>query len=79
MSVHGFHRFVLDHSPFNSELPLVDQMRWIEEAHWAEIEWAMDAYAAASGRPFGQPALVSDGAAARLHPSGFDQAQGGGR
>jgi hypothetical protein len=26
-------------------------------------------------RPFGQPALVCDGAAARLHPAGIDQAQ----
>jgi hypothetical protein len=28
------------------------------------------------GRPYGQPALVSDQAASRLAPTGFDQAQG---
>jgi hypothetical protein len=30
-------------------------------------------------RPFGEPALVSDGAASRLHPSGFDPARGDAR
>lgn len=62
------HRFT---EPVPYGTPLYDYPDWDEIERVAE---RIREYP--SGRPFGQPALVSDEAASRLRPSGFDQAQG---
>ncbi len=65
MSAHGFHTFVMDHSLFNPDLPLADQLAWREE----EEDWA-------TASP--QPAFVgyADRAPTGLAASRFNLAQG---
>jgi hypothetical protein len=40
MSTHGPQTFVMPYAPFNSELPLADQLAWQDE--WDAFDWVAD-------------------------------------